>query len=459
MTPKAQKYYLNKLKSLPDADDRIFERPGIKDVSAIKSVHIIGVCGIAMGSLAGLFKDDGYQVSGSDQGCYPPMSDMLEKLKIKVYQRFEPRPADAIIIGNAIRPDNPEAVFARENNLIQLSLPEAIKLFFLKNRRSLVVAGTHGKTTTSSLLVHVLEELGENPGYLIGGVIKNKDTGFALGSGKYFILEGDEYDTAYFDKSPKFLNYAADAAIITSIEFDHADIYENQEDYNQAFKFFTEQTDKIIGPNLKISNIRGQYFDWRHIKDIYLPLWGDYNISNAVAVLELCSAEGLDIERAAKALASFAGVKRRQEIIGEIKGITIIDDFAHHPTEVKATIIGIRNRFSDKRLIVFFEPCSNTSRRKLFEDDYGKSFAQADLVYIKSPPFRHNDKKDNFIDIEKVVKNIGDMAYAFSSVDELLNSALKELKENDIILIMSNSSFDGIQQKLLQRLNPARVPS
>ena len=449
-----------------------------------------------MGSLAVLLSKKGYTLSGSDTDCYPPMSDVIASLGIEFRQGFSEenvKDTELIIIGNVCGSNNPEAVYAREHKVPTLSLSEAIEKFFIKGNKSLVVAGTHGKTTTTGLLSHVFKDAGLNPGYMVGGVMQGGEESSVVGEGNYFIIEGDEYDTAYFDKAPKFLHYTPYTAIITSLEFDHVDIYKDLKEYTEAFEFLIKEiptegtlficgddenlkklsvhaSSKVVTYGLKEGNTitardvvvseKGQDFSLI-IKGedkgrFFVSLPGSHNLLNTLAVLGVALQEGITIATLQKVLASFKGMKRRQEIIAEIKGITILDDFAHHPTAVKETIGAIKGKYPNRRLVAFFEPRSATSRRKVFEEEYGKSFNQAGLVFISTPPLRHNDSIDNFINpahIMSMINSSGIEAYAVQNADELLDKAIPLLKEGDVILIMSNGSFDGIHKKLILKLS------
>lgn len=489
----ANDYYLKKLKALPDASVRIFDRP-VVDIHQVRKVHIVGVCGTAMGSLAGLFVEAGYAVSGSDTGCYPPMSDLITEIGVKFKEGYSEKNignADIVVVGNAIGPQNPEAKYARENNLPTLSLAEALQKFFMQEKRSLVVAGTHGKTTTTGLLVHVLRSAVRNPGYMVGGVMVGHEKSFGVGAGEYFILEGDEYDTAYFDKRPKFLNYRPTSAIVTSVEFDHADIYSDVEEYRQAFAFFSEEvsdtlvlygddpvvrdlaehTDAqiltyglteevdITAKDIETSE-QGQGFTLsmkgNELGRLFVPMSGEHNLLNTLAVCALCLSEGLSLEEIKEGLNTFKGLKRRQEVRGIVNDIIVIDDFAHHPTAVRETIKAIEERYPSRRLIAVFEPRSNTSRSTLFEREYEKSFDHADLVYLSVPPFiAHRDSKDDMMDVEKLAEAItkrGIEAYGLQGADAIVNDFKEKAQLGDVILVMSNGGFEGIHEKLLQSL-------
>ena len=500
MKEGAQNYYRKKLERLADHELRSISRRAAPPIETIGHVHLIGVCGTAMGSLAGLLKKAGHSVSGSDEHCYPPMSDEIAEIGVDFREGFKAenlKGADLIVVGNVCGPNNPEATYARENNLPTVSLAEAVALFFLgPTKKSLVVAGTHGKTTTTGLLAHVFSAAGADPTYLVGGVMQNYHRSFHLGKGEFAILEGDEYDTAYFDKGPKFLHYQPHGVIITSLEFDHIDIYSDMTDYTAAFKFLVEEIpegghlllwgddqnvrelakeakcnvyfyglkgdNQITAQSIKVTAGEQKFnlvLNGKELGEISTTLHGKHNLLNSLAVCGLSIANGLSFEKIKDGMATFKGMKRRQEIIGEMRGISIIDDFAHHPTAVRETISAIREKFPNRRLVCFFEPRSNTSRRKLFEEDYGRAFDAADKVYLSVPPLRHNDTREDFIDEEKVTDAINERgqddtkAKYFPKADALLESATPEFKEGDVVLIMSNGSFDGIHQKLLARLS------
>ncbi len=495
MKKEAREYFDDKIRGFDDAEVRLFARVVPVDKSKMRHIHIAGICGTAMGSLAVLLKKAGYEVSGSDEHCYPPMSNVIDELGIVFKEGFSGEHlagADVVIIGNVCGPSNAEAQHARENGIPTLSLPEAVELFFIKDKKSIVVAGTHGKTTTTGLLSHVFKSAGLRPGYMVGGVMQGGEESSAIGSGDYFIIEGDEYDTAYFDKAPKFLHYAPYLAIITSLEFDHVDIYKDMQAYTETFQFLVkevpadgglficgdrievkalasfaeapvsfyglEEGNSITARNV-ISDEDGQYFSLvisgAEKGQFFVPLSGNHNLLNALAVCGVALRSGISLEQLKEGLRSFKGMKRRQEIVFDQKGITILDDFAHHPTAVIETINAIKMKYPDRRLVVFFEPRSATSRRKFFEEDYGKSFDKADLVFISTPELHINDDAEHFIDPSRIIEAIkekGIPAQCFKTPDELLEKAFSSIKVGDVILIMSNGSFDGIHMKLAERL-------
>ena len=491
-------YYHKKLEVLDDSD-RIFDRPNLpKDP---KKFHIVGICGTAMGSLAGLLREKGYEVSGSDQTCHPPISTMLDTLDVGLHTgNYEakniPEDTDVVVIGNVSTPTNPESKFARENKLPQVVLPEAFREYVFGDAKRIVVSGTHGKTTTTGITISIFETAGADPGYMVGGIPQEKERGFALGGGEYAIFEGDEYDTSYFNKMPKFLQYGAHTGIVTSVELDHLDIYSDFEDYKKAFEFFVEglpddgflfvngdeevtrsladkanqnskvrtyglkETNDVYAKNIVTDTENGTQtfdfiFDGENLGKIETSLSGLYNVANITASAGVGIAHGLPFEKVAEGVKNFKGMKRRQEIKGEESGIIVMDDFAHHPTAVRKTITGIKNKYPNKRLIVLFEPRSNSSRKKIFEQDYIESFDNADLACLKMPFFRHNDDTDDFIDAEKVVKEInnrGTEAYFYEDINDLLKEITPKLKSGDLVVAMSNGNFDDIHQKLLDKL-------
>ena len=501
---------MKKLSELPDAHLRIFDRAAPPPPDSISSVYLIGVCGTGMGSLAGLLQEAGYVVRGSDEQCYPPMSTRITEMGVELLEGYDSAhlspPPDLVIVGNSCTPTHPEAAYVRDHHLPQLSLPEAIAHFFLSDRRSLVVAGTHGKTTTTGMLVHVLQSAGLDPGFLVGGVMVNGNASYRIGSGPHFVIEGDEYDSAYFDKRPKMMHYRPTSAIITSMEFDHADIYDSWDDYREAFRTFAGL---IAAENLLVLNgddpevraladhtharvrylglegddddvtavdVRpvsgGQEFtlvmDGESLVRIFLPMSGRHNLQNALAVCAVAIEEGVSPEDVAAGFASFEGMKRRQEVRGTASGVVVVDDFAHHPTAVKATIQSVAERWPDRRIVAIFEPRSNSSRRKVFEAAYAESFDQARRVFISSPPMRHNDSPENLMDVSRVVHLIqerGIPADSFSGAAALLPALMGDLQPGDVALIMSNGSFDGLHDKLLTALKSQdevgseRIPS
>jgi UDP-N-acetylmuramate: L-alanyl-gamma-D-glutamyl-meso-diaminopimelate ligase len=492
---------MRRLEDFPDAHLRLFERPAPPSTEALRSVYFVGVCGKGMGALAELFAEAGFAVRGSDEKAYPPMSTRLAEAGIPVDEGFRPEnlqraAPDLVVVGNACTPTHPEATWAREHRLAQLSFPEALARYFLKDRRSVVVAGTHGKTTTTGLAVHVFREAGLDPGFLVGGVISGEEKTAAVGTGPHFIVEGDEYDAAYFDKRPKMLHYRPQVAVVTSLEFDHADIYADWDDYREAFRAFVRLVpdDGLLVLNGDDAAVRalavesaapvvfvghgeanavtarnvqpgegGQRFDIAVAEstpfEVFLPLGGAHNRFNALGVAAVALHEGVAPEAVARGMGTFRGMKRRQEVRGEAGGVLVVDDFAHHPTAVAGTLEGVRERWAERlrtgRLVAVFEPRSNSSRRKLFEKPYGEAFGAADRVFLSTPPLRHNDDAADFLNPEAVaarVRERGVPASVHAGAADLLPALLDALRPGDLVLVMSNGSFDGLVDRLMAAL-------
>lgn len=490
------------LSDYSDAELRTFERPPVPPPDELDEIYLIGICGTGMGALAGLFQQAGYTVRGSDESIYPPMSTHLANRGIPVLEGYDPAhldpPPDLVIVGNACTPTHPEAAYAREHPLVQQSFPEALAHCFLPDRRSIIVAGTHGKTTTTGLLVHTLQTAGADPGYLIGGVMQNTGASYNLGTDQPFVVEGDEYDSAYFDKRPKFMHYGPDRAIVTSLEFDHADIYGSRDDYRQAFEAFVGTLDArdgilaLCGDDPDVSALadhtdaRARTFGLHPDNDVharnveivdggqrftlvmggldrgefFLPMFGDHNLRNALGACLIALSEGCSPSQIADGFASFEGMKRRQEVRGETGDVLIVDDFAHHPTAVQATLQAARQHWPGRRIVAVFEPRSNTSRRNIFEEEYSTAFDAADRVFIKTPPMRHNDDPDAMLDVESVIGTIrerGIAAHAYPDVDALLSALTGELHPGDVALIMSNGGFGGLPERLLDAIEQDSV--
>lgn len=466
-----------------------------------QTVHLMGICGTAMASLAGLLKDRGMIVTGSDQNPYPPMSTQLEKIGIDIMKGYRPEnlahKPDLVIVGNVISKNNPEAEELIRLNIPYTSLPKALGEWVIADRESLVVSGTHGKTTTTSLLSWVAEKVGVQPGFLIGGIPRNFSLSFRNPRGNYFIIEGDEYDTAYFDKVPKFTHYKPKHVILTSVEFDHADIYEDLDAVKAAFRRLMELIpedgtllyygkDENIRDLLKHAKVKkkfsygssktdyiakivdrandGTTFQVNHgsifLGEFYVPLSGDYNIMNATSVIGLANELGWPMEAVMDALASFQGVRRRQEVIGEPRGITIIEDFAHHPTAVRETVKAIQERYTGRKVFSVFEPRSATSRRKIFQKDYVEAFRGSHEVLI-AEAFDQGKINvcDRFSSRELVADLVVDncKAHCFGGADTIVDYLGQHAKTGDVILIMSNGGFDGIYQKLITRLSEKKT--
>ena len=462
----------------------------------INHIHLMGICGTAMASLAGMLKEKGYYITGSDQNIYPPMSVFLERLSIPVQKGYSaknlfPKP-DLVIVGNVITRQNPEAIQLGHLKVPYLSMPQALGAFAIKDKISVVVSGTHGKTTTSSLVSHLLENAGLDPGFMIGGMVNNFRSNFKIGSGPYFVVEGDEYDTAFFDKGPKFLHYLPKIVILTSIEFDHADIFR---DLDHVIETFRRLIDIIPPDGLLIANREDRTVmseserarcrvityclngdaEWsaknisghngmthltimkedKPFASLVTPLYGNYNISNLLSVAALSEYINIDKSVLSEALKTFKGVKRRQEVRGEKNGILVIDDFAHHPTAVEKTIEAVKERYKGCRLLAVFEPRSNSSRRNVFQEEYSMAFDKADLIFIPEPVMVEKIPPQERFSSKRLVERLNERrlnAWCFTDSEQLLNGLLDRVKKDDVILVMSNGSFDNLHERLLERL-------
>ena len=462
----------------------------------IKNIYLAAICGTGMASLAGLLKKAGYNVSGSDSNIYPPMSVLLEKEGIIVKPGYKKeniaKDIDLAVIGNAISKDNEEAQAIIEMGIEYISFPQALARFFLEGRKPLVVTGTHGKTTTASLLSWMFHSAGKKPGFMIGGWLKEFDSNYLYPQGEHFIVEGDEYDTAFFDKGPKFLHYRPYAAILTGIEFDHADIFRDLEHIKSAFGDFldclgpqgfllAEHSDKNVKDILHRANCEVETYgfspdaDWsaqsyrreggygrftlKHgdslVGDFRVAMIGKHNALNAVAVTAMGLKCGLTAQEAAVGLETFPGVKRRQEWLGEKNGVAVIDDFAHHPTAIQLTIEAVREAYPKGKVWAVFEPRSATARRKVFQETLGKCFSEADKVIIAGLFAPDKIKPEERLDPESLVREmrrLGKDARFIPDTDTIVATIARESQPGDVALIMSSGGFDGIPQKLLNQL-------
>src|SRR6202521_162623 len=466
--------------------------------------HLIGMGGTAMASLAGLLKSAGHEVTGSDENVYPPMSDELKQMGIAYNQGYRPenlshRP-DIVVVGNVVSRGNPELEEVLIQKLRYTSAAATIKEEFIWGRHSLAVAGTHGKTTTTSLLAWALESAGLNPSFLIGGVAENFETSYRLTDSEYFVIEADEYDTAYFDKGPKMWHYLPDTAIVNNIEFDHADIYRDEEAYKFAFARFInlipkngvlvagwdspimrELAPKSFAPvesfgygdeaspppasqphwqarDVEFSESGTRFRALRSDKEwgtVDTPLAGAFNVRNVLAVIAAADAVKADRDGVREGLRTFASVKRRMEVRGEVRGVTVIDDFAHHPTAIRETIDAIRQKYKGRRIVAVFEPRSYTAQRREFQNDYVKAFRGADEIVFASlfRPDRYT--KETALDLKQLVRDLGSNgkgAKELKDADAIVADLSPRLKERDVVLIMSNGGFGGIHQKMLDAL-------
>ncbi len=462
----------------------------------IERIHLMGICGTGVGALAGMLKKAGFAVAGSDQQIYPPMSDFLAANHIEVFEGYgpanlAPRP-DLVVVGNVIRRDNPEAAALAELRIPYVSMPQALAHFFIGSRDSLVITGTHGKTTTSSILASLLHDAGLEPGFMIGGLVRKFDRNFNLGGDRYFVVEGDEYDTAFFDKGPKFLHYRPAVAVITGIEFDHADIYADLEAIKKSFRRLVEimpadgclvaclddpvVREVVAGATCRVVGYgRTKRCDWRlagvevgpvrtsfevlkngqSYGEFTNTLPGIHNALNSLAVIAVADRLGLDSELIGRGLAGFGGVKRRQEVRGVAAGVTVIDDFAHHPTEVRETVAALRMMYRGRRLIVVFEPRTNSSRRRIFQDVYPDCFGDADLVLIREPEPLTDIAAEKLFSAKELVAALHARkipAHYFSTTEEIIDFLLTNASEGDVAAVLSNGGFDNIHSRLLAGL-------
>jgi len=465
-----------------------------------KVIHFSGICGTGMASLAVLLKLRGYSVRGSDENVYPPMSDFLLQNKISVQSGFAadnlaPVP-DLVVIGNALSRGNPEVEAVLERKLPYVSMAELLKEYFIRGKTSLVVTGTHGKTTTSSLLAWVFESARKNPGFMIGGIVENFGASCHEGTGDIFITEGDEYDTAFFDKRSKFFHYLPDQLILNNLEFDHADIFNSLEDIKKSFRLMLRLIPQngLIAANGDDANVKdvlksafspvlkfglGEACDVRAVdievsesgtkfvvhnktqknypnsQKFALKLTGAYNVLNALGVIVLARHNGISDKNIQVAFDSFKSVRRRQELRGEVNGIAVYDDFAHHPTAIRETIAAIRQKHQGRRLIAVFEPRSNTSVRNIHQQALIDSFREADEVILTTLHRLEKIPAGERLEIKQVLKSLIKQkisAFEFPEVKEIITHLKANCRTGDVVLIMSNGKFDNIHQRLLEAL-------
>jgi UDP-N-acetylmuramate: L-alanyl-gamma-D-glutamyl-meso-diaminopimelate ligase len=465
-----------------------------------KVIHFSGICGTGMASLAVLLKLRGYRVRGSDENVYPPMSDFLLQNNISVQSGFTadnlaPVP-DLVVIGNALSRGNLEVEAVLERKLPYVSMAELLKEYFIRGKTSLVVTGTHGKTTTSSLLAWVFESARKKPGFMIGGIVENFGSSCHDGKGDIFITEGDEYDTAFFDKRSKFFHYLPDQLILNNLEFDHADIFDSLEDIKKSFRLMLRLIPQngLIAANGDDSNVQnvlksafspvlkfglGESCDVRAVdievsesgtrfvvhnktqenypnsQKFALKLSGAYNVLNALGVIVLARHNGISDKNIQAAFDSFKSVRRRQELRGEVNGIAVYDDFAHHPTAIRETIAAIRQKHPGRRLIAVFEPRSNTSVRNIHQQALIQSFSEADEVILTTLHRLEKIPAGERLEIKQVLKSLIKQkisAFEFPEVKEIIAHLKANCRTGDVVLIMSNGKFDNIHQRLLEAL-------
>jgi UDP-N-acetylmuramate: L-alanyl-gamma-D-glutamyl-meso-diaminopimelate ligase len=451
-----------------------------------------------MAALAGMLTARGFRVTGSDRELYEPTASLLKQSRVEVKTGFgahnlAPAP-DLVVVGNVIVRNNPEAEALLKTSIPYLSMSEALRHFFLRDKRVLMVAGTHGKTTSTAMMAHVLNAAGRDPSMVVGGVAKDFNSNYRLGNGGDFVIEGDEYDTAFFDKGPKFLHYRANAATITAVEFDHADIYRDLEHVKSSFRALIDQMDadrilvvcadspealavsakaraRKLTYGLRAGDFRavdirmaadGAHFAIargdRHLIDrVHMPIGGRMNIANALGVFVVLAECGLSSDEVAAGLKSFSGVVRRQEVIGEAGGVKVVDDFAHHPTAIRATLEAVAERFAGHRILAAFEPRSNTARRNVFQGDFANAFDRASRVYLGPVYFKDNDpipegERLDTTELADAITERGPLAVACDSNDTILASMLHDARPGDIALFMSNGPFENLKERFLAAL-------
>jgi UDP-N-acetylmuramate: L-alanyl-gamma-D-glutamyl-meso-diaminopimelate ligase len=462
----------------------------------IHKIHLIAICGTGMGALACMLKESGYVVSGSDQHVYPPISEFLKSHAIPIQIGFHPdnlrAHPDLVVVGNAVSKDNPEVLAMQAMGLPFCSMPQAVNRFAAAGKQQLVVAGTHGKTTTSSFLAWLLATADLDPSFLIGGIVTNFNSNYRVGQGKFIVLEGDEYDTAFFDKGPKFLHYSPNVAVLTSVEFDHADIFKDLDQVKGAFRamlanlksqsvLFAFDQDSNIEDIVDRSAIPAffyghdptspwclgkvttgaqetrfeVYHDGELWAEFHTSMIGEHNLRNLLAGIAVGHRLGLDRATISRALETFRGVRRRQEIRGIKNEIIVIDDFAHHPTAVRETIRAIKTFYHDRRLVAVFEPRTNSSRRNIFQTVYAAAFDDADMICIRQAPMLEKIPAEQRFSSEKLVRDLcrkGKDAFYFGDTDQIIEYLLEQAKPRDVVLIMSNGGFDNIHARLLDLL-------
>ena len=463
----------------------------------IEKIHIIGVVGTAMGSLAAMLKERGYEVRGSDAMAYPPMSTWLEERGIEIMKPYAKSNLDwgpdVVVVGNVCRASYEDAVAMRERGIPHMSLPEALRHFFMSSGHNLVLTGTHGKTTTTSLVAWLLHHAGRDPSFMVGGITGNFGSNFRLGESETFVVEGDEYDTAYFDKVPKFWHYAPLRATINNIEFDHADIYPDIEAIEHVFRRFVDLIPAhgslwVNGDDERALDVSAHCAGTRHtfglgdgndlrasnivlepgaircdvtlhgdsLGEFRLPLIGEFNVRNMLGAIAICHDERVPVDTLRAGLAEFVSTRKRQELIGVVNDIHVYDDFAHHPTAVLATLEAMRAHFGDRRIWAIFEAKSNTSRRRVFQDAYPEGLGLADRV-ILSKPWKQDEglPPDELLDIDELADSIrarGPQTQLIAEVDEIVELVADEAQPGDVIVGLSGSSFGGFHPRLVAAL-------
>lgn len=444
-----------------------------------------------MGSVAAALRERGYTVTGSDENIYPPMSTFLAGRGVELHEGYRaenlPAEADIIVVGNTIKRGNPEVEEVLNRKLYYLSLPETLKEFFLRGRHNLVVSGTHGKTTTSALLAWIFESAGLSPSYMIGGIPRNLGQGARFRDSKYFVIEGDEYDSAFFDKRSKFIHYMPELLIVNNIEFDHADIFKDLDEIKTSFRRLlnivpgnglvllnaddrncVEVAQTCPAPIVEVGFSPNAGNQIRHVRydhdtsaftlfetEFAVPMMGEFNIRNAAMAVSAAHFYGVPIPKIQTALAAFQGVRRRQEVRGEVRGIKIIDDFAHHPTAIRETLTGLRRKYPEAKLWAVFEPRSNTTRRAIFQNELPAALAVADGIVLAAVAKLEQIPEKERLDPERVVAAIraaGKAAHYEPGVDDIIPRLKTLVHDGDVIAVLSNGGFGGIHERLLAEL-------
>src|SRR5437870_6167968 len=458
---------------------------------APKNFHFLGICGTAMASVAAAMQERGFKVTGSDENVYPPMSSFLQEKGIALKQGYRaeniPGDADVVVIGNVMKRGNAEVETVLNRKLFYLSLPEVLKNYFLRGRHNLVVTGTHGKTTTTALLAWIMEKAGRNPGYLIAGIATNFGEGARLNHSKYFVIEGDEYDTAFFDKRSKFIHYLPELLIVNNIEFDHADIFKDLDEVKLSFRRLLNivpQNGMVVvngdDPNCvevakdclaQMVEVGFSKNCAQRIRDVAyssggsrfklgddvfeIPLVGEFNVHNAAMAATAARFYDVPTTKIASAFQSFSGIARRQELRGEARGVKVIDDFGHHPTAIASTLEALRHRYRGNRLWAVFEPRSNTTRRAIFQQQLPDALKLADGVFIAQVAKLEQIPEEERLNPERVVAAIakaGRPAFYERNADTIVDRIVPMLRPNDVVAVFSNGGFDNIHEKLLGRL-------
>lgn len=470
----------------------------MSSIQHIKNIHFIAICGTGMGTLALLLKQKGFQITGSDQSIYPPMSTNLEQNNIQIFSGYDskniPSHVDLVIIGNAVSKTNPEVEAVLEKSLTYMSMPEAVSEFLIQDKKSIVIAGTHGKTTTTSLGAFLLSKLAQDPSYLIGGILNQDFPHYKNGNGDLFVIEGDEYDSAFFDKEPKFLHYKPYYTLITSMEFDHADIYDNFDQIKQSFKKLIKKTHPqgklfLCAHYQELNDLasdeqiekrtygidcgdwqarNSKFFEDRTEFDLFFkdefkikmisPLSGKHNILNTVGMIGLLNDIGFDLNLIHQALLTFPGIKRRQEVRAIIDDKIIIDDFAHHPTAVKETIRAIQEKYKNRPVWAIFEPRSNTSMRQVFQAEFANALRLAQFSIVADVFNPQKIKNGTILDVKRLESDINQnpkskKAVHISGVENIVEFIKEHSPKNAVILVMSNGGFENIHDRLIKELS------